>query len=146
MPGTIKAHQDALQDNSRFPALIAHSGTAGTALTRRVTSQNTPGALDTHIAGGTVLQSKVSTGTWVNGTVTNANTLIAASNANRISIAMTHEGTTDLYLGLGTGVTAGSTGNGIPIMANQFYIQNDYTGAIYGIVSAGSTFTKYIEY
>src|SRR3990167_9477077 len=51
----IKAHQDAIIDNSqKTPALIAHSGTAGTALTRRITSTNTAGALDVHIAGTSV--------------------------------------------------------------------------------------------
>ena len=54
MPGTIQPHEGAIQDNDKFPALIAHSGTAGTALTKRITSQNTVGALDVHIAGGTV--------------------------------------------------------------------------------------------
>ena len=54
MPGTVKVQQNALQDNSKNPALIAHSGTAGTALTRRITSSGTPGALDVMVVGTSV--------------------------------------------------------------------------------------------
>lgn len=45
------ADQNALQDDNFFPAMIAHSGTAGTAETRRVTSQPW-GGLDVNITGG----------------------------------------------------------------------------------------------
>src|SRR3990167_8226645 len=65
----IKAHQDAIIDNSqKTPALIAHSGTAGTALTRRITSTNTAGALDVHIAGTSVEIGGGSNVNIVNGT------------------------------------------------------------------------------
>lgn len=46
------ADQHARQDGNQFPALIAHSGTAGTAETVRVTANN--GALDVNIASGSV--------------------------------------------------------------------------------------------
>src|SRR3990167_6534674 len=49
--------QPSRQDQNHVNALIVHSGTAGTAQTRRVTSQNTAGAVDVHIAGGTVSAS-----------------------------------------------------------------------------------------
>jgi len=51
------ANENAIQDDNQFTALTAHSGTAGTAQTRRLTSENTAGALDIHIAGGTVAAS-----------------------------------------------------------------------------------------
>src|SRR3990167_11395931 len=56
MPGTIKAHQDAIGDNNISFALIGHTGTAGTALTRRITTQAN-GAIYAHITGGTVVSS-----------------------------------------------------------------------------------------
>ena len=46
------AKQYASQDQNQFPALLGHSGTAGTAETVRITSTN--GALDANITGGTV--------------------------------------------------------------------------------------------
>ena len=60
------ANQDAIQDNNQFTALIAHSGTAGTAETRRLTSSGTPGALDVHIVGTAVDISGAAAGTNVN--------------------------------------------------------------------------------
>ena len=47
-------NQNAKQDDNLFPALTAHTGTADTAETIRLTSANTPGALDIHLLGGTI--------------------------------------------------------------------------------------------
>ena len=49
----VKNHENAITDRNYKPALTAHSGTAGTALTKRITSQNTVGAVDVHTAGET---------------------------------------------------------------------------------------------
>lgn len=94
------------------------------------------------INAGTFQKNRASVGTAQAGTVTNANTLILSSNTTRISYSVTHEGTTTLYVGFGTAVT---TGNGMPVMSNQLYSADDYTGAVYGIVSAGSVIVKTIE-
>ena len=59
------AIQDAIQDKNWKPALLAHTGTAGTAETIRVTSQNTAGAVDVHIAGGSAV---VTAGTFTDRT------------------------------------------------------------------------------
>lgn len=60
------ANQDAIQDRNQVQALLAHSGTAGTAETRRVTSSGTPGALDIMIVGTSVDISGAAAGTNVN--------------------------------------------------------------------------------
>jgi len=49
------ADQEAKQDGNKFPALIAHTGTAGTAETERVTS--TDGALNVDIVSGEIVAS-----------------------------------------------------------------------------------------
>ena len=51
------AIQDAEFDRNNISGLLAHSGTAGTSQTRKITSENTAGALDVHVAGGTVSAS-----------------------------------------------------------------------------------------
>ena len=48
------ANQEAKQDPNQFPALILHTGTAGTAETVRATGQAL-GAQNVHITGGTVI-------------------------------------------------------------------------------------------
>ena len=60
------ANQDSVQDSNRIAALIAHTGTAGTAETRRITSSGTPGGLDVYIVGTGVEIGGVASGTNVN--------------------------------------------------------------------------------
>lgn len=60
------ADQNAIQDDNKVSALTAHSGTAGTAETKRITSSGTPGALDVHIVGTAVDISGAAAGTNVN--------------------------------------------------------------------------------
>ena len=95
---------------------------------------------------GTTQRVRASAGTVIGTTVTNANTLILASNASRKEWWLVAEGTTTLYWGLGTGVTAGSAGNGFPLLPNQLIADDVYTGNIYGITTAGSIFVKYGEF
>lgn len=62
------ADQVARQDPNQFPALIAHSGTAGTAEIRRVTADDS-GALNVNIVAG----DTINVGTVELGTVTVSN-------------------------------------------------------------------------
>ena len=95
---------------------------------------------------GTTQRVRATTGTVAGTTVGTTNVLIIASNAVRKEWWLVPEGTATLYWGVGTGVTAGSTGNAFPLMPNQLIADDVYTGAVYGIVSAGSVFVKYGEF
>ena len=106
----IKAHQDAIIDNSqKTPALIAHSGTAGTALTRRITSTNTAGALDVHIAGTSV---EIGGGSNVN---------IVTGTQQRLGTVGTIEnlvgGTIGSVLGIGGTVQVSGAGTNVNIVS-----------------------------
>ena len=59
-------------------------------------------------------------------------TLIAGADPNRNTIAMTHENSNTLWVGFASPFTFGS---GLPIVANQYYGVDDYTGSIWGIGS-----------
>ena len=106
----IKAHQDAIIDNSqKTPALIAHSGTAGTALTRRITSTSTAGALDVHIAGTSV---EIGGGSNVN---------IVTGTQQRLGTVGTIEnlvgGTIGSVLGIGGTVQVSGAGTNVNIVS-----------------------------
>ena len=115
MPGTIKIQQNAIQDNSKFPALIAHSGTAGTSLTRRVTSSQTAGALDIHVMGGTVSGGTFVVGTAINtfgttGSITDGSTGTLVNYTTPASFKLrgfvaSGEGQGFYYLQIGAGTT-----------------------------------------
>ena len=138
--------QDARQDRNRFPVLIGISGKTGTAAVG--TEDIVQGRLNPDTGAlyvEDITQFNVATGTVSGTTVTTTNTLIIGSNSSRNSFAIVPEGTTDLYIGFGTDVTAGSTGNGFPLLSNQIFGMDDYQGNIYGIVSAGTVYVKKIE-
>ncbi len=63
-------------------------------------------------------------------------TLIRNDNGGRKSVAFTHEASADtVYFGLDANVT---TINGLPIVANQIFGVDDYTGPLYAIISTGA--------
>ena len=115
MSGTVKIQQNALQDNSRFPGLIAHSGTAGTSLIRRITSSQTAGALDIHVMGGTVSGGTFVVGTAINtfgttGSITDGSTgtlvsYITPANFKLRGFVASGEGQGFYYLEIGAGTT-----------------------------------------
>jgi hypothetical protein len=115
VPGTVKIQQNALLDNSKYPALIAHSGTAGTSLTRRVTSQYTAGALDVHVAGGTITAGTITIGTSINtygtsGSITDGSTgtivdYVTPAGFELKGFVATGEGQGFYYLQIGAGTT-----------------------------------------
>ncbi len=83
-----------------------------------------------------VQEEQKSTGTAVAVPVTNTigpATLILAANANRQEYTVVHEDPSAVvYLGFANTVT---TLTGIPIVGNQMYGSNKYTGAIYAVAS-----------
>ena len=107
---------NAAQDANRFPALIGHSGTAGTAEIRRVVVTDA-GAISVDIVSG----ESINIGTVEIGTVdvrplsgvvlsttvgigTTATTIPGTALTSRKSCILYNNGTTSVYLG-GTGVT-----------------------------------------
>jgi len=65
----MSPHQDAIQDKNQKWALIAHSGTAGTAVTRRVVATSA-GALSVDVVSGEIIASLGTVNILELGTVT----------------------------------------------------------------------------
>src|SRR3990167_221125 len=108
------ADEVSRQDPNHVPALIVHSGTAGTAQTRRVTSQNTAGAVDVHIAGGTVSASATTanaintfgtTGTIADGVTGTIIDYVTPANFKLKGFVASGEGQGFYYLEIGAGTT-----------------------------------------
>lgn len=98
------ADQPAIQDPNRFPALIAHSGTADTADTQRVVAGADGGIYITGLHG-VALTTGVAVGTASGGTALPPTTL-----ANRKSMIFYNSGTAKVWFGgteVGTVDTAG---------------------------------------
>ena len=122
------ANQNAQQDDNRFPGLIAHAGTAGTAETQKVVAGADGGI---YIAGlhGVALVTAVTVGSASGGTALPPTTL-----ANRKSMFMYNPGTVTVFYG-GTGVGTTNTA-GIPVGTSEFTHSIDMgTGVLYGRVS-----------
>ena len=108
------ADEVSRQYPNHVPALIVHSGTAGTAQTRRVTSQNTAGAVDVHIAGGTVSASATTanaintfgtTGTIADGVTGTIIDYVTPANFKLKGFVASGEGQGFYYLEIGAGTT-----------------------------------------
>ena len=107
------ADQVSRQDPNHVPALIAHTGTSGTSQTQRVTSQNT-GALDVHIASGTVSASATTanaintfgtTGTITDGVTGTIVSYVTPANFKLRGFVASGEGQGFYYLEIGAGTT-----------------------------------------
>lgn len=70
-------------------------------------------------------------------------TLISPTQASRKSIAVVHNSTVNLYISTGAQVSASA----FPIVANQAYVFDDYTGPVYAVLeeAGGTTAVRYIE-
>jgi len=130
------ADQPARQDPNQFPALVGHTGTAGTAETVRGVFGADGGFYLTGLHG-VVLTTAIAV---ANGTAT---VLPGTLLANRKSFICFNAGTTKCWLG-GTGVTASDTG-GIPVGTQEYSPSIDMgTAIIYGIAAAaGGTITVF---
>jgi len=107
------AFQDAIQDQNQITALIGHSGTAGTAETRRITSSGTPGALDVMIRGTSVDIGGASAGTNVNIVTGTQQTLGTVGTVLGIGGTVAVSGAsagTDVNIVTGTQQTLGTVG------------------------------------
>lgn len=69
------ADQNSRQDENQYNALLAHTGTAGTAETVRVVA-NSSGALNANVTGGTVNTSSPSYITFIDETTTTSVTYV----------------------------------------------------------------------
>jgi|GEM_PF-3217236 len=88
-------------------------------------------------------ESQASSGSATAVSVTGAATLVLAANANRKEYTIVHENASEtIYVGLTSGVT---TANGSPLVANQFYGSNKYTGDVYAISDGTTVSVRAIE-
>ena len=145
------AHQNAIQDQNKFPGLIAHTGTAGTAETVRVIA--TDGKLLTE--SSLSLPSKQILIVSALGTAGGSQfgTLSAASGAGTSHVVtglqvVMHSGTADVYIGFGTALTGGSVlargkfpeGGGM-VRDFSYPLQSGANSEIcYGFAGAGTAF------
>ena len=127
---TVKANQDAIQDNNKYPALTAHTGTAGTALVVRVVANSsgqigvygtvetgasvTVGTIDeiTNIVGGTLSTSSTtgintfgSTGSIDDNTTGTIVSYITPAGFKLRGFMASGEGQGYYYLQIGAGTT-----------------------------------------
>ena len=134
------------------PLNVSGGGTEASAL--RVTLANdSTGVLSVDDNGGsltidgtvTTNQIKSSTGTHSNITVAATSTVVLASNANRIGLAIKNNGTADIFLNFGgTAVTTN-----YPVSPGEEYLDSGngvYTGAINGIVASGTENARVVEF
>jgi hypothetical protein len=134
-----KNHQNAIQDNNQFPAITAHSGTAGTAETVRLTATS-DGFLNVNSAAeltvGTI--ARVSTiGTLEVGTVTigAVNSIGTILNLAAGSVRVTHGTITDGTLPLVTTVTNLTSGS-VRMTVGTLTVMPNIPGGTLGLVSS----------
>jgi hypothetical protein len=134
-----KNHQNAIQDNNQFPAITAHSGTAGTAETVRLTATS-DGFLNVNSAAeltvGTI--ARVSTiGTLEVGTVTigAVNSIGTILNLAAGSVRVTHGTITDGTLPLVTTVTNLTSGS-VRMTVGTLTVMPNVPGGTLGLVSS----------
>lgn len=129
------ADQQAAQDGNQVDALIAHSGTAGTAETVRVVATN--GALHTGIydSGGTQIDAfgAIPVTTYVNtavalATASTAYLLPGTEQADRKSVVLYNKSNVDVYIG-GSAVT---TSTGV-LLSSGDMIAIDAASGVYGV-------------
>lgn len=80
--------------------------------------------------------------TYGNISIGTSATSIVSSNTDRATIRLNNNDTVTIYLGGDASVT---TSNGYPVEPGATYIENNYTGAIYGIVTSGTADLRYSE-
>ena len=88
-----------------------------------------------------VVQSKSETRNINEVTIGSTATKIVDANSSRKAIIIQNVGNTEVYLG-DSGVT---TSDGIKLEPGSLYSNDSFTGAIYGIVSSGSSTVRYEE-
>jgi hypothetical protein len=86
--------------------------------------------------GGEVEHKKASVGRYAAVDVATSATEIVPAKADRKSVVLTHEDDDPIYIGYDDAVT---TTNGTPVVANQGLTFDNYTGAVYGVISAGAS-------
>lgn len=138
------ANQNAQQDDNRFPGLIAHQGTAGTAETIRVVATSA-GALTVDLAGTEPIE-------LIAGTVTRVSNIGTLESGSVTVTSMPSGGTistTEIPLSgvvLTTAVAVGTTAVALPssVLASRksMMLYNDGTATIYlggtGVTSSGA--------
>jgi hypothetical protein len=121
------ANQNAKQDDNQFPAMIGHSGTAGTAETRRqvvndygasrVSVFDSAGSQINSFGQGTVgiytLGGVNACGSVALGTTNAFSAVPGTALANRITIILNNRSGDDMYWTLGTAGTAQGTSSGM---------------------------------
>lgn len=70
---------------------------------------------------------------------------IIAASATRKSVIFVHDSPNTIYIGLDNTVTSVVLGTGFPLVANQIFGFDDYTGAIFGTTESGEAIIKYIQ-
>ncbi len=93
----------------------------------------------------TVKREKATTGTFNKIAVVTTARQVVASNASRISVSLVHDSSNTMYIGLANTVTSAYAGNGFPILANQIFVIDDYTGAVFAVHETGESNIKFIE-
>jgi len=89
--GSQVADQNARQDQNQFPALIAHSGTAGTAETVRIVA-TTAGAVSVDVVSGEIIASLGTVSLLEKGTITPQEAIPTADTKNNPSFVLTYDG------------------------------------------------------
>lgn len=93
----------------------------------------------------TVKKEKASTGSFNKIAVVTTARQVVASNAARISVSLVHDSANTMYIGLANTVGSAYTGTGFPLLANQIFVIDDYTGAIFAVHETGESNIKFIE-
>jgi len=122
---------------SNFPATQPISGS--------VSVSNFPATQPVSIAATVeVKEVRATTPTTTSPAVTNSNTSILASNSNRLGATIYNEGAAICYMILGS--TATTTSYTLQIQVGGYYeVPFGYTGAIFGITSAGTATLRVTE-
>ena len=137
----------AERDQNRVPTLLAASTLDDTTPIKCWADPTTHRLLvDAEIQSLIEVQfPKIATGVYGAVTVTTSATLLRASNPDRISVSITNRTSEILYIGFDNSVTV-NTGFSIYQQDVMTYTGSDlYTGALYGIVAASTTDSRYIE-
>lgn len=119
-------------------------GTAGTIATNIGTIAGTA-AVFFSPSTPAVRKDTRATGTYAVVEINASARQIVASDTDRKSVVFVHDSTTTVYIGLSSLLTTTVTGNGFPLVANQIFGFDDYTGAIFGARESGAGTIKYIE-
>jgi len=139
---------DALTDTQlrATPVPVSGTVTANTGLTQPLTdAQLRASAVPVSIAATVAVKEvRSSTPSQTSPAVTNSNTSILASNSNRLGATIYNEGAAICYMILGS--TATTTSYTLQIQVGGYYeVPFGYTGAIFGITSAGTATLRVTE-